>query len=73
MTKPDTSRKITNLFLLCAGFLTIRGQDLSFGMSEEAVIKSFVVLGLSEQKAKETLKNAAVTNVLQKLVEQVGI
>lgn len=39
-------------------------------MSDD-VIKSFIELGLSEQKAKETLKNANVTNILQKLVKEV--
>lgn len=40
-------------------------------MNEE-LLKSFINLGLSEQKAKETLKNAAVTNTLKKLLDEVS-
>lgn len=41
-------------------------------MNEE-LLKSFINLGLSEQKAKETLKNAGVTNTLKKLLDEVSI
>ncbi|CAH1113355.1 unnamed protein product [Psylliodes chrysocephalus] len=42
-------------------------------MSEnsEDTIKAFMTLGLSEQKAKETLKNVTVTNTLQTILHEV--
>lgn len=41
--------------------------------SEEEIIKSFIALGLSEQKAKETYKNANVTKILLQLIQEVGL
>lgn len=42
-------------------------------MSVEDTVKSFMSLGLSEQKAKETLKNASVTKTLQAILHEVRI
>ncbi|XP_049818642.1 probable glutamine--tRNA ligase [Aethina tumida] len=39
--------------------------------NEEVIIKQFVALGLSEQKAKETLKNVSVTKNLLSILDQV--
>lgn len=41
-------------------------------MSTDDVVKSFTSLGLSEQKAKETLKNASVTKTLQAILHEVS-
>lgn len=41
--------------------------------SEEETIKAFISLGLSEQKAKETLKNASVTKTLLTILHEVCI
>lgn len=38
---------------------------------DENVIKSFMELGLSEQKAKETYKNATVTKNLLEILKEV--
>ncbi|XP_022920273.2 probable glutamine--tRNA ligase [Onthophagus taurus] len=38
---------------------------------EESIIKSFINLGLSEQKAKETYKNATVTKTLSSILHEV--
>ena len=35
------------------------------------LVKAFVAIGLSEQKAKETLKNESVTQNLKSAIEQV--
>lgn len=40
-------------------------------MSAEDIVKSFMGLGLNEQKAKETLKNASVTKTLQAILHEV--
>ncbi|XP_060519696.1 probable glutamine--tRNA ligase [Cylas formicarius] len=40
-------------------------------MAEEGNVSEFVKLGLSEQKARETTKNAAVTNTLLAIVKEV--
>ncbi|CAG9856151.1 unnamed protein product [Phyllotreta striolata] len=39
--------------------------------NNEETIKAFMSLGLSEQKAKETLKNTVVTNTLQRILHEV--
>lgn len=39
--------------------------------TEENVLKSFMELGLSEQKAKETYKNGTVTKNLLEILNQV--
>lgn len=41
--------------------------------SDEEAISAFKSLGLSEQKAKETLKNAAVTKTLLSILNEVRI
>lgn len=38
---------------------------------DDETIKEFVSLGLSEQKAKETLKNANVTKTLKVILNEV--
>lgn len=40
---------------------------------KEEILKSFIDLGLGEQKAKETMKNATVTSILCNLLEQVRL
>lgn len=42
-------------------------------VADDSIIKSFMELGLSEQKAKETLKNAAVTKILQEILHEVRL
>lgn len=39
--------------------------------NEEETIKALIGLGLSEQKAKETLKNASVTKTLLTILHEV--
>lgn len=41
--------------------------------TEEEILKSFIGLGLSEQKAKETYKNAVVTKILCNLLHEVRL
>lgn len=41
--------------------------------NEENIIKSFMELGLSEQKAKETYKNATVTKTLLTILNEVRL
>lgn len=40
-------------------------------VNDEDTLRAFVALGLSEQKAKETLKNAAVTKILKAILHEV--
>lgn len=42
-------------------------------VNDEDTISALVALGLSEQKAKETLKNAAVTKTLKAILHEVKI
>lgn len=41
-------------------------------MTSEEIVNKFILLGLSEQKAKETLKNSNVTKYLLTTLEQVN-
>lgn len=41
-------------------------------VTDEDTVRALVELGLSEQKAKETLKNAAVTKTLKAILHEVG-
>lgn len=41
-------------------------------VNDEDTIRALVELGLSEQKAKETLKNAAVTKTLKAILHEVN-
>lgn len=41
--------------------------------NDEDTLRAFIELGLSEQKAKETLKNAAVTKTLKAILHDVGL
>lgn len=55
--------------MLKAGELTVLEAGIMAG--EEETLLALQTLGLSEQKAKETVKNAAVTKVLLNILNQV--
>lgn len=48
------------------------GSDIATGLMADT-LTLFTSIGLSEQKAKETLKNEALSSVLKDAITQVGL